>query len=372
VPRAPLTDHFVRSIKDGDHRTYWDTSMPGFGIRCGIHRRTWTVMVGTQRQRITVGRYPTMTLKEARKEARKLLDSDHCPSPTVSEVIEEYVRLHLTPNNRYSTARETERLLRRHLESHHATRKIASLSAKDVTGIIDDLHETPSTANHALVAIKGLFSFAVAKHHIPQHPLTQVRSPFKPGSRDRVLTDSELARIFRAANEREDSFGRVVSLLILTGQRRGEIANLQWSYIDTDAKLITLPKEAAKNGREHAFPYGQTVAAILNRIPPTSPFLFRVDYLKHGFPDWTRTKSAFDHAIGITAPWTLHDLRRTFSTNLARLQVQPSIIERLLNHISGEISGVAAIYNRYNYMSEMRAAVEQYEDFLKKIMDQKA
>lgn len=77
MPRAPLTDHFIRTIKADDHSTFWDTHLPAFGIRCGIHRRTWTVMVGKHRQRITIGRYPAMTLKDARSKARKLLDGDY-------------------------------------------------------------------------------------------------------------------------------------------------------------------------------------------------------------------------------------------------------------------------------------------------------
>ena len=157
-------------------------------------------------------------------------------------------------------------------------------------------------------------------------------------------------------------------MLILTGQRRGEIAGLTREYIDPEARTITLPSALSKNGRQHTFPYGELVCEILDAIPMHSrAYLLSHPRYDNCFDGWSKSKREFDQACRI-APWTLHDLRRTFATNLAELRVAPHVIERLLNHVSGTISGVAAVYNRHAYMDEMRAAIELWETRLQSLI----
>jgi len=193
--------------------------------------------------------------------------------------------------------------------------------------------------------------------------------PSRRPSRKRVLTDREVAAVYRTARQGEDSFSRIVSLLVLTGQRRGEIGALRREWINAKDRTITLPAFASKNGVEHTFPYGRAVAAVLERIPDRGDCLFPPSR-SHvrgkptiAFNGWPKHKKAFDAACGVT-DWTLHDLRRTFATNLAALGIAPHVVERLLNHAAGTISGVAAIYNRFQYMDEMRDAIARWEERL--------
>jgi integrase len=172
-------------------------------------------------------------------------------------------------------------------------------------------------------------------------------------------------------------FATIVQLLMLTGQRRGEIAALRSSWIKDNT--ITLPKEMTKNGREHACPLGELAQGLLRetaRSHSPSPTKFSSNHTLLLFPargvsgnpfnGWSKSKAVFDKVSGVT-DWTLHDLRRTFATRLAELGVAPHIIERLLNHVSGTISGITAVYNRARYEKECRDAIQLWEAHLTKL-----
>jgi integrase len=163
----------------------------------------------------------------------------------------------------------------------------------------------------------------------------------------------------------DDRFSEIVRLLLLTGQRRNEIGHLQWSEIDLSRKLIVLPPERVKNGRQHEIPLSRQALTVVERLPRrnSSPFLFSD---KQGFNDWDGAKQQLDKRVGI-APFTLHDLRRTCATGMAELGVQPHIIEAVLNHVSGHKAGVAGIYNRARYEADMRQALQLWADHLDQI-----
>ena len=169
----------------------------------------------------------------------------------------------------------------------------------------------------------------------------------------------------RAAERIPGHFSVIVRLLILTGMRRAECAALQTSWIQNET--ITLPKEVTKNGREHTFPLCGAASLLLAETS-TSGMLFPARLGSDPFSGFSQSKKNLDKLLNI-APWTLHDLRRTFATNLAQLGVAPHVIERLLNHVTGQISGVAAIYNRAKYFDEMAQAMQQWEARLVEILN---
>jgi integrase len=228
-----------------------------------------------------------------------------------------------------------------------------------------------SEFNHRLSCAKTFFTWAQKKRYIVDNP-TAGFTPHSIVSRSRVLTDDELRAVWNAAEEAEGHFGVIVRLLILTGMRRGECAALQTSWIHDST--IVLPKEATKNGREHVFPIEALATSILASALPSdaSTRLFPArGKSETPFNGWSKGKVALDKLASI-APWTLHDLRRTFATNLAKMGVAPHIVERLINHVTGTISGVAAIYNRHAYMDEMRAAIVAWEKRLTTILADKS
>lgn len=142
---------------------------------------------------------------------------------------------------------------------------------------------------------------------------------------------------------------------VATGQRRGEIAALQFSWINENEKTITLPATITKNGRQHAFLLGSLVMVILNPLRDKRSYLL------------PKSKAVLDKTSGVT-DWTLHDLRRTFATIHARIGTLVHVTERLLNHVSCTHAGIVGVYQRHTYLHEMAAAMTNHETKLSKIL----
>lgn len=365
-----LTDIAVRNAEPRPVQyTLWDGST-GFGLRVSPGgTKTWTVVYGRERRRVTIGRYPLIDLKTAREEAKKHLAKvalgQHRPSDTttLAELIELFFKVRCTPqNNKPSTIREYRRIFNRHLTPHF-DRKLADLTHAKINRIIDDLAATPIEANHAFVALRMLFRFARQRRLIEHDPLDGMSLPFTPKSRDRVLNEDELLKVWSAAAAFPFPFGAIVQLLILTGQRVGEIAGLRWSWIDEHEMTITLPAAITKNSAQHTFPFGEMTKAVLDRIPRQSEFLFPSLECTAAYVGYNKAKGRLDEVCPLPH-WTLHDLRRTFSTMHARIGTPPHVTEALLNHKMGTRSPIQRIYDRHTYLPEMRAAMANYDQNL--------
>ncbi len=158
-------------------------------------------------------------------------------------------------------------------------------------------------------------------------------------------------------------------MLIRTGMRRGEVANLEWSFIDDTDNVLVLPADLVKNNRTHSIPVGEGLAKTLASIPRINRYLFPSSHEKATvFNGWGKAKERFDQELEGVLAYTLHDLRRTFATTHARIGTPIHVTEKLLNHVSGTISGVAAVYNRHTYLEEMRKAVTAYDEYLAKLI----
>ena len=363
MPKTHLTDITVRSLRPpprGQNVTYFDDLTPAFGIRVSYSgRKTWIVMRGKERGRTRLGYYPDLSLSAARSKAKALLLDQH-PAPTMifEEALAVFLSVHCSQKNKPRTAAETERLLRRHFTSLKS-KQLGDISHHHITGIIDGLLNTPSEANHAFTAIRTFFRFAVRRRFISRSPAEGLQIPSRVVARERVLTDDELVRVWKAATEIGYPFGTIVQLLILTGQRRGEIANLRWDWINED--MVTLPKEIVKNNRTHTFPIGSLAVRLIQDTPRLADLVFpaRGSNLA-AFSGWSKSKPRLDKLSGVTG-YTLHDCRRTFAVGLQRCGVNVEVIETLLNHKSGVFRGIVGVYQRHDFIDEMRAAVAAWE-----------
>jgi integrase len=192
-------------------------------------------------------------------------------------------------------------------------------------------------------------------------------APGKHRSRSRALSMPEIVAVYRATDHEDIPypFGVIVRLLILTAQRRGEVAGIELKEFDKPAKLWTIPGVRTKNSREHPLPLGPVARRIVRTTPRLSErFMFPARGNEETtFSGWSKAKKELDKASGVT-DWTLHDLRRSTATQLAALGVPPHIVERILNHSSGTFGGVAGVYNRFEYRDEMRAALRKWEKHL--------
>ncbi|MEQ1671523.1 MAG: site-specific integrase, partial [Hyphomicrobium sp.] len=228
--------------------------------------------------------------------------------------------------------------------------------------------DKPSEANHALGVIKTLFRWCVDRDMLAISPCMKVKKPAKHGSRARVLTEAELKALWMMLNDEGYPFGVMTKLLILTGQRRGEVTQMRWSQIDMTAKTWTIPAELSKNGREHMLPLSAHAIEVLKSLPHLhDDLLFPArgndEAVISGF---TRAKNRFDKVSGVS-DWTLHDLRRTTATFLGKMETPPHVIERILNHISGSFAGVAGVYNRHPYFDEMRLALNAWGEKVRQL-----
>ena len=362
--RTTLTENAIRAANP--NTTLWDGAVRNFGLRVTpAGAKSFIVLLGSGR-RHAIGRYPTISLAQARMKAKQVLAERTLgrflpKTITWDSAVEEYIAV-CEHKTRVRTSKEYRRSLKCYFG--FGSTRLADITKHEIARKLDKLHETPSQQRHALIYVRMFFKWAQGRDYVEHNPCATATAP-KSESRSRVLTDDELRRVWIASDEC-GTFGVIVKLLILTGQRRGETAALQSSWIKPDT--ITLPKEITKNGREHTFPIG-TMAASLLAKRSTSGGLFLARWKQTNFSGWSTSKAALDKLSGVSG-WTLHDLRRTFATNLAALGTPIHVTERLLNHVSGTQSGIVAVYQRHSYMPEMRKAVEARERHLHALVEQ--
>jgi integrase len=376
MPRIAFTDIGLRSLPapSKGQADYWDAKFPAFGCRVSSGG-TKTFVLNIHKTRRTIGRYGLITLGQAREEAKRLLAERTLgrirpQSITYSEALKAFLA-----EKEKSRRASTVANLKGRLQHHFAFKgRLADITHQDVVRKLQRI-KTTHEHDHALSVAKTFFTWAQNRRYITENPTTGI-SPHGQASRSRVLSDAELRSVWIAAEEMGGSFGTIVKLLIATGQRRGEIAALQSSWIQTDR--ITLPSEVTKNGRLHVFPMGALAFKLVaahcrksNRKNGHAPlFPARGSSLEQisAFSGWSKSKAALDEHSGVT-DWTLHDLRRTFATRLAELGTPIHVVEKLLSHISGVTGGLVRIYQRTQYWDEQVAAVARYEAYLTTILE---
>ena len=363
-----LTDLQIGKLRSPEtgQKTYFDDALPGFGVRVSQGgSKSFVVMYGKRRKLKTLGRYPGLTLKDARIAAKRVQSDLSLQTPTTDPGIlpiefkeaRERFLAETAGRTKESTAKAYRWLLERHFQFE---KKLLEVGRKDVMSVLEALTHTPSERQHAFVAIRTMMNWCVKHGYLEHSPVPVLK--FVSNARARLLSDLELKAVWQRTKEVGYPFGTIVQLLILTGQRRGEIAGLRRSWVDSDS--ITFPAGFTKNKREHRIPLGPLAKSIIDEIDAETVLLFpsRLDPEKQ-FNGWSKCKRHFDKPLQ-AAPYTLHDLRRTYSSKLAELDVPIHVTEKLLNHVSGTISGVAAVYNRHSYWNEMNEAVARFEGWL--------
>ena len=367
-------------------RDYPDGAVPGLSLV--LHptgRKSWALRyrIDGRQRRLTLGRYPRMKLAKARKEAiEKLKAVDRGEDPaeakketaapdTVGGVVSEFVTRYLKPRNK--SWQETERILLKETEKWKH-RPAETIKRADVLNLLDKIMDrgTPYMANRTHAALSRLFSWAAERGHIEVSPLVGVRAPGEETSRDRVLTDGELAEIWNAAEGLGYPLGPFYQVVLLTAQRRGDAAGMRWQDLDLENGLWTLQAAQTKAGRIHDVPLSGPVLELLERLPR-----FEGEYVWtttsgekpiNGFGKaFKRINAAILEARKKDNPqakpiedWKVHDLRRSAATHMAKANVPPHVLAAILNHSPGRTMGISAVYIRHKYASERREALEAW------------
>ncbi|MGA8690882.1 MAG: tyrosine-type recombinase/integrase [Methyloceanibacter sp.] len=351
-------------------------------------RRSWAV-----RYRLPDGRTRKLTLiglpslPVARALAQEALDkvaqggdparekkiSRHKSEDLFRDVAAQFLERHVKPNCRRSYARETERLLAKNVLPLWGDRRIHEIERRDVLDLLDDVvdrikqgGERGLTANRVLAAIRKLFSWAIQRGIVAASPVAGVTPPVAEKARDRILTGDEILQFWKATTELGYPFGDLAKMLLLTGQRRNEVAQMTWGELDLDRALWTLPGERTKNRKPHEVPLSDAamgIIAAMPRIQTAGGFVFTSNG-RTRIANFSRGKTALDSAMHGENHWTLHDLRRTAASGMARLGIALPVIEKALNHSSGSFRGIVSVYQRHSYADEKRNALQAWARFV--------
>ena len=252
------------------------------------------------------------------------------------------------------------------------TRPVAEIDGHDIWAVIDEARKigipgveartdgpSDARATHLLAALSGFFGWLQRERRVTVNPCAGVFRPAPAKARDRVLSNDEIARFWRACETLPLNYGAVLKILALTGARLREVTDMRWSELAGDE--WRLPSERVKNGRAHIVPLAPLAREILASVPRIEgcEFVFSNDGTRPP-GGWSRVKLTIDSAMGNPPPWVLHDLRRTFVTGLGELGVRPDVIELAVNHAGGSRGGIAGVYNRSELLPERRAALERW------------
>lgn len=369
-----LTPRSIDALPPATQKRYEvrDTLLPGLHLRVSATGgKVFNVSkrVNGQMKRIKIGSWPILSLHDARDKARSILRDielgqfdEQLPSPahvpTLGEVTEQFIELYARQHTK--DWRGTASVLQKFCGLFR--RPITDIKRGDVVRVLDSIIAggAPTRANRALAAIKKLMNWCIDRGMIELSPVAGLRPPTKETARDRVLSDDEVAACWNAAEG--FPFAQFTQLLILTGQRRGEVAGMRWSELDLNNATWTIPAKRAKNASSHIVPLASLAILILNSVPRFlgSDLVFTTTGTSP-ISGFGRLKERLDMAVGAD-DWRLHDLRRTVATNMAMMRIAPHIIEAVLNHKTGIVSGVAAVYNRHAYLDEKREALERWTE----------
>ena len=345
--------------------------------------KSWAVRYrhnGTTRK-FTLGSHPAIDLKAARALGGKALraaaegrdpgqekaQARAASADTIDRAVAQFIERHCKRKNRPRTAQETERLLQLHVMPRWRGRAVSSITRRDVLDVLDRVVDAgaPIAANRVLAASRKLFNWLVARDVIATSPCAGVKPPTDERSRDRVLGDEELRAVWLAAEEIGWPFGAMVKVLVLTGQRRDEVARMEWSEIDFGDKLWTLPRERVKNDEKHEVPLSDAAIAVLKSVPRIagSRYVFTTNG-KGPSSGYSKGKRRLGALLSDMPPWRLHDLRRTTASGMARLGINLPVIEKVLNHASGSFAGIVGVYQKHGFSQEKRRALEAWGAFV--------
>ena len=373
----------------------WDDTLPGFGVRLRklgteVARRWYCqYRVGKQQRRESLGDVRRIKIEAARSIARQRFAkvelgddpaADRAKAQaeaaavkvTLGRVVDQYLKAK-KGDLRPTSFAAAERYLMRDWAPLHAM-PIGTITRADVATTLRTLIEDHGkvSASRARSNLSALFAWAIGEGMAEVNIVTGTNIPDENvKSRERVLDDAELRAVWSACQD--DSFGRIVRLLILTGCRRGEIGDLQWSEVNLESGVMTIPGERTKNGQTLTLTLPPAAVEILRAIPRNDKY--RGEYVfgkrgQRGFNAWSYCSMALNARIAATgkpiAPWTLHDLRRSVRTGLSQIGVLPHVAELVIGHA---VTGITAVYDKHKYQAEIATALRRWADHVEAVVE---
>lgn len=389
-----LTKRYIENLNyNGGWDVHWDSSISGFGVRVYPSGKKAYILSyrnnHRQKRMMTIGQTNKITLDTARHQAIQHLASivqnidpveqrrKTNKRKSLKRVFHDYMERSVKPRNK--TWQETERIFNTDIHPKLGSKPIQDISKADVITLIDGIVDRGShiMANRTLAHLKRFLNWCVERDIIDHSPADKLRKPSQEISRDRVLSHDEIHALWKGCHKDGYPYGDMIKLLLVTGQRIGEVTNMTWDDVDLDNARWALPREKTKSNRSHIIPLPSLAIDVLDHAKQFRHARSNLVFTTNGktpFSGFSKAKKRLDGYMrkklgGQFEDWRHHDLRRTAASEMAALGVAPHIIERILNHSSGVISGVAAVYNRYEYFDEMVDALEAWDLVLRDLID---
>lgn len=399
MARHRLTDRKLKTLKRKTQRyDVMDTDVPGFGVRVSeTGQRTFILIAryagSSNPTRRALGEYPALSLQKARERARdwrELIRTGVDPKAederkrswelrkqqtTLASVAEDFIERHVKGQRK---AKDTEREIRKELIAVWGERPIASITREDVVALIEGVARRPAPylAHIVLGHARSLFNWAINRgaYGLETSPCDRVKPAALIGAkqpRQRVLSDAELAALWRATEEVGYPFGPLYQLLLLTGARKNEVAGMQWGELNLTSMVWTVPQERFKSNASHLVPLSEQAFEIIRHTPRfnNGDHLFTTTLGKKPISGFSKGKARVDKLmkddIGKVLPWVIHDIRRTVRTRLASLHISDLVAEMVIGH--GR-KGLQRVYDQHTYEEEMRDALKQWASRLRSIV----
>jgi integrase len=368
-------------------KVFFDADLPGFGVRVrasGVYSWMIQYAIAGRTRRVVLGLVGALDPGKARAIAKDLLaqvrlgrdpaaEKDRAKAraaETFGALLPRFLerqRVRLKPRSYV----EAERHLVVYAKALHGL-PVESIVRRTIATRLAEIEKRsgPATRNRARASLSAYFTWLAREGYIDVNPVTYTNLAAETGARDRVPSDDELRTIWLALDD--DHYGAILKLLMLTGARRNEIADLTWDEVDPDEAIITLSPKRTKNKREHIVVLSEPALAILQAQPRRialdgTPRKHVFGIGSSGFQGWTVSRRRLDARIAeanhgkALEQWTPHDFRRSLSTALhERFGVPPHVVETVLGHVGGHRGGVAGTYNRALYLDERRRALERW------------
>ena len=398
-----------REISDGHTRGLYYVLQP-----TGVASWAFRYRIANKSKKLTLGPCPEIDLPTARKlavDAAKMVrdgkdpaavkqvakEAERAPAAPIpdlfEDVLELFLKRHAQKNTRPRSYRSTKLNLEKDFLKAWRGRRLSELTRKDVNAILDTIIDrgAPVQANRSLAGLRKMCNWAVGREIITVSPCDHLQAPTVEKKRQRFLTLEEIKLVWTAFDRDGWAFGDIAKLLTLTAQREDEVGGMLWAEVDFNERVWNLPAERSKNGYPHKIPLSDQAIGILQSLPrinhegKPSTFVFTTTG-KTAVSGYSRAKRRFDKLVfelqkkkaveaGLDPEkveplpnWTYHDLRRSATTHLAAMGFQPHVVDAILNHKSGKISGVAAIYNVFEYLDERKEALEAWGKRIEELM----
>jgi integrase len=387
---ARLTAKFIENIKPAAARR----EIPDSGCR-GLYlivqpsgRRAWAVRYRYEgkTRKLTLDNVGLADARRAATTALRELERGNDPAAlkfdaeaqakqaaadrakdTVDSLAARFIERHAKRHTRPNSWRQTVHVFDDIVLPVWRGRSVHDIERRDVKELVEGVAvNRPIMANRAAAVLSKFFNWCAEHDIIKASPSAGVKLPSKERARERVLSDDEIKALWLACDDISGSAGACIKLLLLTGQRRSEIANLKWNEID--GNLLVLPAERMKGHQAHEVPLSTQAVSILASLPRTGGYIFGASPVNH----FDRIKRELDARMQLSVPWVVHDIRRTVASGMARIGVLVPVIEKVLGHRGGTFRGIVGTYQRHSFLPEMTAALERWANHVEGVVSGKS